>query len=132
MFPALCHRVRIAIKHRIDSFRTCVVAVHTLDMAKISNSEEYGKIVKLFVARHTKRHFISQKMKYCSQTKYKHVSSVTLNTLYCFYFSFYLDIVLRHFRRLFVQNKLERECFVATNFYIDMYEFARVLDKLVL
>lgn len=54
MFPALCHRVRIAIKHRIDSFRTCVVAVHILDMAKISNSEEYGKIVKLFLTKYTK------------------------------------------------------------------------------
>ncbi|EFN60493.1 Fer-1-like protein 4 [Camponotus floridanus] len=42
MFPVLCHRVRIAIKHRIDSCRTCVVAVHILDMTKISNSGEYG------------------------------------------------------------------------------------------
>ncbi|XP_072763326.1 LOW QUALITY PROTEIN: otoferlin, partial [Anoplolepis gracilipes] len=42
MFPVLCHRVRISIKHRIDSYRTCVVAVHILDMTKISNSGEYG------------------------------------------------------------------------------------------
>ncbi|XP_012058513.1 PREDICTED: otoferlin-like [Atta cephalotes] len=42
MFPVLCHRVRITIKHRIDSCRTCTVAVHILDTTKISNSGEYG------------------------------------------------------------------------------------------
>ncbi|XP_036143415.1 otoferlin [Monomorium pharaonis] len=42
MFPVLCHRVRITIKHRIDSCRTCIVAVHILDTTKISNSGEYG------------------------------------------------------------------------------------------
>ncbi|XP_039312849.1 otoferlin [Solenopsis invicta] len=42
MFPVLCHRVRITIKHRIDSCRTCTVAVHILDTTKISNSREYG------------------------------------------------------------------------------------------
>ncbi|EZA54735.1 Otoferlin [Ooceraea biroi] len=42
MFPVLCRRVRISIKHRIDSCRTCVLAVHILDMTKISNSGEHG------------------------------------------------------------------------------------------
>ncbi|KAG5335930.1 OTOF protein, partial [Acromyrmex charruanus] len=42
MFPVFCHRVRITIKHRIDSCRTCTVAVHILDTTKISNSGEYG------------------------------------------------------------------------------------------
>ncbi|XP_024871101.1 otoferlin-like [Temnothorax curvispinosus] len=42
MFPVLRHRVRITIKHRIDSCRTCIVAVHILDTTKISNSGEYG------------------------------------------------------------------------------------------
>ncbi|XP_076243958.1 fer-1-like protein 6 [Calliopsis andreniformis] len=42
MFPSLCQRVRITIKHRIDSCRTCVVASHILDMSKISNSGEHG------------------------------------------------------------------------------------------
>ncbi|XP_011064503.1 PREDICTED: otoferlin-like [Acromyrmex echinatior] len=42
MFPVFCHRVRITIKHRIDSCRTCTVAVYILDTTKISNSGEYG------------------------------------------------------------------------------------------
>ncbi|XP_067216226.1 otoferlin-like isoform X2 [Linepithema humile] len=42
IFPALCRRVRITIKHRIDSCRTCIVAVYILDMTKVSNSGEYG------------------------------------------------------------------------------------------
>ncbi|CAL7940390.1 unnamed protein product [Xylocopa violacea] len=42
MFPSLCQRVRIAIKHRIDSCRTCVVASCILNMSKISNSGENG------------------------------------------------------------------------------------------
>ncbi|KAL6424890.1 hypothetical protein ACFW04_010045 [Cataglyphis niger] len=41
MFPILCHRVRITIKHRIDSCRTCIVAFHILDMAKISGEYEF-------------------------------------------------------------------------------------------
>ncbi|XP_025075892.1 otoferlin-like [Pogonomyrmex barbatus] len=46
MFPVLCHRVRIAIKHRIDSCRTCIIAVYILNITKISNSGEYGNIAK--------------------------------------------------------------------------------------
>ncbi|XP_076634575.1 otoferlin [Colletes latitarsis] len=42
MFPSLCQRVRIAIKHRVNSCRTCMVASYILDMSKISNSGEYG------------------------------------------------------------------------------------------
>ncbi|XP_076223010.1 otoferlin [Nomia melanderi] len=42
MFPSLCQRVRITIKHRVNSCQTCVVASHVLDLSKISNSGEYG------------------------------------------------------------------------------------------
>lgn len=47
MFPSLCQRVRIAIKHRVNSCRTCVVASYILNMSKISNSGEYGKFVRV-------------------------------------------------------------------------------------
>nr|XP_012151304.1 PREDICTED: otoferlin-like [Megachile rotundata] len=42
MFPSLCQRVRIAIKHRVNSCRTCVVASYILNMSHISHSGEYG------------------------------------------------------------------------------------------
>ncbi|XP_015435492.1 PREDICTED: otoferlin-like [Dufourea novaeangliae] len=42
MFPSLCQRMRIAIKHRLNSYQTCVVASHILDLSKISHSGEYG------------------------------------------------------------------------------------------
>ncbi|XP_076670742.1 otoferlin [Andrena cerasifolii] len=42
MFPSLCQRVRIAIKHRINSCQTCVVASYVLNMSRISHSGEYG------------------------------------------------------------------------------------------
>ncbi|CAK9828332.1 Fer-1-like protein 6 [Anthophora retusa] len=42
MFPSLCQRVRISVKHRINSCRTCVIASYILNMSRISNSGEYG------------------------------------------------------------------------------------------
>nr|XP_034175477.1 otoferlin-like [Osmia lignaria] len=42
MFPSLCQRVRIAIKHRVNSCRTCVVASCILNLSHLSNSGEYG------------------------------------------------------------------------------------------
>lgn len=43
MFPSLCQRVRIAIKHRVNTCRTCVVASYILNLAKIFQSGKYGK-----------------------------------------------------------------------------------------
>lgn len=43
MFPSLCQRVRIAIKHRVNTCRTCVVASYILNLAKIFHSGKYGK-----------------------------------------------------------------------------------------
>ncbi|XP_076648742.1 otoferlin [Halictus rubicundus] len=42
MFPSLCQRVRIAIKHRVNSCQTYVVASHILDLSKVSHAGEYG------------------------------------------------------------------------------------------
>ncbi|XP_076375559.1 otoferlin [Megalopta genalis] len=42
MFPSLCQRARIAIKHRVNSCQTCVVASHILNLQKLSHSGEYG------------------------------------------------------------------------------------------
>ncbi|XP_034943562.1 otoferlin [Chelonus insularis] len=42
MFPPLSYRVRIAIKHKVDSCRSTVLATNILSLAKLSNSGEYG------------------------------------------------------------------------------------------
>ncbi|KAK9306192.1 hypothetical protein QLX08_003081 [Tetragonisca angustula] len=42
MFPSLCQRVRIVIKHRVNSCRTCVVASYILNISKISSPGENG------------------------------------------------------------------------------------------
>ncbi|KAK1117439.1 hypothetical protein K0M31_016643 [Melipona bicolor] len=42
MFPSLCQRVRIVIKHRVNSYRTCLVASYILDISKISGPGENG------------------------------------------------------------------------------------------
>ncbi|XP_076302777.1 otoferlin-like, partial [Lasioglossum baleicum] len=42
MFPSLCHRVRITIKHRVNSCRTCIVASYILNLSTVSYSGENG------------------------------------------------------------------------------------------
>ena len=43
MFPSLCQRVRIVIKHRVNSCRTCIVAFYILNISEISSPGENGK-----------------------------------------------------------------------------------------
>ncbi|XP_078046839.1 otoferlin [Augochlora pura] len=42
MFPSLCQRARIAIKHRVNSCQTSVVASRVLNLQKMSHSGDYG------------------------------------------------------------------------------------------
>ncbi|KAH0549066.1 hypothetical protein KQX54_005671, partial [Cotesia glomerata] len=42
MFPPLSYRARIALKDKVDSCRSKTLATFTLNLAKLSNSSEYG------------------------------------------------------------------------------------------